>query len=154
VSPVSKSVSPGTEVPIPGEQTPQNQSAPQPTSTEVSGELGTVTSLGTSADLPLAGELAVRVIQATGRRELSPSALRQRLWREVAEQFPRIEIRQGTLLVQPVIRGTRVFVAALVSCAADGYSLDEIVHQFDASITIEDVQEALLFSAALTSQDA
>jgi uncharacterized protein (DUF433 family) len=51
---------------------------------------------------------------------------------------------------EPTIAGTRIPVELIVSLVAEGKSVSELPSYFDNAIDVEDVHQALRFTAALT----
>jgi uncharacterized protein (DUF433 family) len=79
-----------------------------------------------------------------------PSRVKQRLWRQVAEPFERIRVDDSVMGGEPTIAGTRIPVELIVSLVAEGKSVSELPSYFDNAIDVEDVHQALRFTAALT----
>lgn len=65
--------------------------------------------------------------------------------------YNRIETDPRKLGGVPVIKGTRIPVAAILACLADGYSRAEVLQDFKG-ISEEDIKEALLFACDLTNK--
>ncbi len=64
------------------------------------------------------------------------------------ETFDRISIDPAVMLGQPVIKGTRLPVHAIVEAVAAGDTRDQILAAFPF-LTAADIEQALLFAARL-----
>jgi uncharacterized protein (DUF433 family) len=63
--------------------------------------------------------------------------------------YERIEIKPEILLGQPVIKGTRMPVHAIVEAIASGNSVDELLVAYPY-LTKEDISQTLQYAAKLT----
>lgn len=73
------------------------------------------------------------------------------LWREASRGVGRVRVDPRVMSGQPTIGDTRIAVAQILGLLADGYDVAGVVDQFDGLIAVEDVQDALLFAAGLSS---
>ena len=63
--------------------------------------------------------------------------------------FDRIQVDPEVMLGQPVIRGTRVPVHAIVASVAEGDSTEALLTAYPF-LRVEDIREALRFAARLS----
>jgi uncharacterized protein (DUF433 family) len=63
--------------------------------------------------------------------------------------YERIEINPEVMLGQPVIKGSRLPVYAIVESIAEGDSTDDLLQAYPF-LCIEDIQQALRFAADLS----
>ncbi|MBI4334062.1 MAG: DUF433 domain-containing protein [Chloroflexi bacterium] len=63
----------------------------------------------------------------------------------------RISINPNVCHGQPCIKGTRIMVWIIVSCIANGDSVEDVLKAYP-SLTREDVQAALLYAAEMTRE--
>ncbi len=64
----------------------------------------------------------------------------------------RISVNPNICHGQPCIKGTRIMVWIIVSCIANGDSVDDVLRAYP-SLTREDVRAALLYAAELTREN-
>jgi uncharacterized protein (DUF433 family) len=67
-------------------------------------------------------------------------------WRE------RIVVNPEILVGKPVIKGTRISVELVVELLGRGYSVEDVIEQYD-HITPEDVQACLAYAAELLKSE-
>lgn len=73
-----------------------------------------------------------------------------RSWRAVAEEFSRIRVDPDVLGGEPRIAETRIQVSVLLAALSDGLGFADLLEEFPR-LSTEDIQQALLFAARLTS---
>ena len=66
--------------------------------------------------------------------------------------YSRITIDPAILRGRPCVRGMRISVSLVVNLVANGMSNEEIVSEYP-DLTNEDIQECLLFAAALAQDE-
>lgn len=64
----------------------------------------------------------------------------------------RIEVNPLILVGKPVIKGTRISVELVVELLARGYSVEQIIRQYD-HITAEDIQACLAYASDVLSSE-
>jgi uncharacterized protein (DUF433 family) len=65
--------------------------------------------------------------------------------------FERISVDHRIMGGVPCIRGTRIPVATVIGMIAEGMTVEEILAEFP-QLTIEDIQEALRYAAAVVDE--
>ena len=73
-------------------------------------------------------------------------------WQQISAQFPKIHVDPSIMNGEPCVTGTRTPVSAILGCLADGCSPQEIIEDF-SNLSLDDVNEALLFAARLAWWD-
>ncbi len=64
----------------------------------------------------------------------------------------RIEVNPQILVGKPVIKGTRISVELVVDLLARGYSVEQIIRQYD-HITAEDIRACLAYASDVLSSE-
>lgn len=64
----------------------------------------------------------------------------------------RIELNPDVLVGKPIVRGTRIAVEFVVELLASGWSIDQILQEYD-HLTVEDIRACLRYASEMLKSE-